>query len=178
MPAFDLRRTLRYYYLRMARLKGEPHDLALGMAIGVFTGMIPILPVQMGLAVVIAYFLRASKLTAAIGTWLSNPFTFTVLYYLYFVIGSWILGHPGTVETFRRIMEIFQQDWSFLEILRDVTALGVWVLESLFLGGFILGIVTAIPSYFICLKAFRFARDWREKRRRLRRWASNPETIG
>ena len=174
MPAFDLRRSLRYYFLRTARLKGAPHDLALGMAFGIFTGMIPILPVQMGLAVGFSYLFGASKLTAALGTWISNPFSFTILYYLYYRIGSWILGHAGTVETFRRLMEIFQQDGSFLEVLRNVAGLGVGVLGALFLGGIVLGIISAIPSYFFFLKAFRLAQSWRAKRRLLRRWPSPP----
>ena len=36
-------RQLKYYYIRFLRLRGEPHELALGMAIGVFSGMMPIL---------------------------------------------------------------------------------------------------------------------------------------
>ena len=61
-------RQLKYYYIRFLRLRGEPHELALGMAIGVFSGMMPILPFQIALAVTLALLFKTSKITAALGT--------------------------------------------------------------------------------------------------------------
>ncbi len=66
-------RQIRYYYLRFIRLRGQPHDLALGMAMGIFCGMLPIIPFQTALAVTLAIFFKGSKITAALGTWVSNP---------------------------------------------------------------------------------------------------------
>jgi len=61
-------RQLKYYFLRLIRLREEPHELALGLAFGIFTGMMPIMPFQSALAVTLALIFRGSKITALIGT--------------------------------------------------------------------------------------------------------------
>ena len=61
------KRSLRLLYLRLMRLKGQPGEVAGGMAIGVFVGMTPTVPLHTVLAVSIAYLLKKSKLAAAAG---------------------------------------------------------------------------------------------------------------
>jgi uncharacterized protein (DUF2062 family) len=61
----ELKRLIRYYYLRFIRLRGNPHELALGMSFGIFTGLMPILPFQTVLAVALALVFKGSKITAA-----------------------------------------------------------------------------------------------------------------
>ena len=42
---------------------------------------------------------------------------------------------------------------------------GTTIVSSFLLGGFIMGLVAALPSYFISLRFFQFVRRWRQKRR-------------
>ena len=87
-------RQIRYYYLRFIRLRGDPSELALGMALGVFTGMMPIMPFQIAVAVALALFFKGSKITAALGTWISNPLNWYFLYYANYKLGAFILRLP------------------------------------------------------------------------------------
>ena len=59
--------------VRMRQLEGNPHCIALGMAVGIFVSITPIIPLQTIVAVALAFVLRGSKSAAALGTWLSNP---------------------------------------------------------------------------------------------------------
>ena len=72
-------RQIRYYYLRFIRLRGESHELALGLAFGIFAGMMPIMPFQIALAVALALVFKGSKITAALGTWISNPLSWLII---------------------------------------------------------------------------------------------------
>ena len=87
-----LSRISRYYFLRFIRLRGEPRELALGMSFGIFSGMMPIIPFRTILAVALALVFKGSKITAALGVWVSNPLNWYILYYLNYKIGAFILG--------------------------------------------------------------------------------------
>ena len=86
-----LRRSARHQWLRLLRIPATPEHIAKGMAIGVFVGFIPLLPSQTLIAIGLAFLLRASKVAAAIGTLVTNPFTWVFLYLLFYRIGRAIL---------------------------------------------------------------------------------------
>ena len=98
-------RRLKYYYLRFLRLRGEPHELAFGIAIGVFSGMMPVLPAQIIFAVALAILFKASKITAAIGTWVSNPLNWYFIYVYDFKLGAYLLGIEGGPEIIRAVTD-------------------------------------------------------------------------
>jgi len=85
-------RQFRYIYLRLIRLRGQPHELALGMALGIFIGMTPTIPFHTIVAIALALSFKASKITAALGTWICNPLTIYFIYNYCYKIGSLILG--------------------------------------------------------------------------------------
>lgn len=90
------RRQWRRLYVRVVRAPGEPRDIALGVAIGVWCSMIPLM--QMFLAVGVAGFVRRfttrrpSYIAAAAGTWVTNPLTYGPVYALSTVVGKPIAG--------------------------------------------------------------------------------------
>ena len=86
-----IQRSFRYYYLRVTRQRGTPENIALGMAIGVFIGLL--IPVgQIVVAVLGATILKANRVTAFIGTWISNPATFMIIIPFYLAVGQKITG--------------------------------------------------------------------------------------
>jgi uncharacterized protein (DUF2062 family) len=97
-------RQIKYYYLRLARLKDDPRELALGVALGVFAGMMPIMPFQTIMAIAMALFMKASKITAAAGTWISNPLNWYLVYFYNYKLGAFILGLPKQSIIFSSIM--------------------------------------------------------------------------
>lgn len=171
--SFDLKlsRQLKYYYLRFIRLRGQPHELALGMALGVFTGMMPIMPFQIALAVMLAMLLKSSKITAALGTWISNPLNWYFLYYYSYKIGAWLLSLPEQNAVFAAIMAAVRAGEDPMVIVGKILGAGGLILAAFLLGGLAMGLCSAGPAYLVFLWIFRAVANWRRKRRERRRWA-------
>ncbi len=131
------KRSLHLLYHRLMRLKGEPREVAGGMAIGVFVGMTPTVPLHTVLAVSIAYLLKKSKLAAAAGVWISNPLLLPLVYFLDYKMGRVITGKSAS--SFAAL------DFSISHLIK----LGWEVSYLMLMGGLITGLVFAIPSYFI-----------------------------
>jgi uncharacterized protein (DUF2062 family) len=155
----------RYYFLKMIRLKGEPHELALGMAIGILCAMLPILPFHIALAVALALFFKASKITAVIGCFASNPFNWYILYFMNYKIGTSVLGLSGDDKGFSSIMgHVFESEGALEVITRLISSSGI-IIAAFIIGGLLMGAAASIPAYFIFLKVFSLIKDWRIKRR-------------
>lgn len=160
------KRQLRYYYLRFIRLKGEPNELAFGMALGVFAGMMPIMPFQIALAVTLAMLLKGSKITAAIGTWISNPLNWYFIYLYDYKLGAWILGVPERKALFSSIIQAIKSGHGPLVIVSKILEAGGSFAAAFLLGGLILGLILVPPTYFFFLRFFRYVKQWRQERRR------------
>ncbi|SPD72488.1 conserved membrane hypothetical protein [uncultured Desulfobacterium sp.] len=161
-------RPIRYYYLRFIRLKGEPNELAAGMAFGVFSGMMPILPFQIALAVSLSLLFKGSKITAALGTWVSNPLNWYFLYYYSYKLGAFILRLPEQNAIFSSVMMAIRSGEDAMAIAGKITEAGGFVIPAFLVGGLVMGTAAALPSYFIFLRIFRCIRHWREARKRIR----------
>jgi len=129
----------REFLWQLKELRGNPHEIALGMAIGVFIGITPTIPLHTILAVSLALLVRGSKLAAALGVWVSNPLSIPFFYYGSYRIGQLVLGFPGI-----RLPE----DRSLLAM----ASLGGKIVGAMLLGGVILGIIPAIAAYVFTLK--------------------------
>lgn len=162
---FNYERQLKYYYIRFLRLRGEPHELALGMAIGVFSGMLPILPFQIALAVALALLFKSSKITAALGTWVSNPLNWYFIYLYDFKLGAYLLGVEGGHEMLKSVMASISRGDEMAVIWGKLFSSGLTLVSTLLVGGILIGAVTAVPTYFIFFKVFQKIREWRQKRK-------------
>ena len=163
-------RQIRYYFLRFIRLRGEPHELGLGMAFGIFCGMMPIMPFQIVLAIALAMFFKGSKITAALGTWVSNPLNWYFLYYYNYKLGVFIMGLPEQNAIFSSIMTAIRTGEDSMVIVGKIIGAGGVGLAAFLLGGLIMGIVASIPSYFFFLHFFRYIRAWRKARKEHKNW--------
>lgn len=161
-------RQLRYYYWRFVRLRGNPHDLALGIALGVFSGLLPVVPFQTALALFLALVFGGSKITAALGTWISNPFNWYFLYYLDYRIGAAILGLSESSRGFSSVMGAIQRGEEGIGLVRTVLGAGGSIIAAFLLGGLILGLLIAPISYPVFLKVFRGIQRWRDTRRTIK----------
>ncbi|MBU0986592.1 MAG: DUF2062 domain-containing protein [Proteobacteria bacterium] len=135
------KRNFRELIDRAKRLQGDPHYVAMGMAIGVFVGVTPTIPFHTAIAIALAFALRGSKPAAAIGVWFSNPVTIPIFYLGSFKFGMFLLGKSIPFNTkYESISEL-------LKLGADVTA-------AMVIGGAILGILPAVAAYFITRKIF------------------------
>lgn len=157
-------RRLRYIYLRLTRLRGDPHELALGMALGIFAGMLPIIPLHIVVAVALALAFRASKITAAVGTCICNPVTIYPVYRYAYDLGSFILGFDHNAKTLSPVIETIRNE-EFLHMITAILSTGGKVAAAFLLGGFTLGIIWAVPSYFIFLYFFKAFITWHKSRK-------------
>ena len=163
-------RRLKYYYLRLIRLRGEPHELALGMALGIFSGLMPILPFQTAVAVALAIFFKASKITAALGTWVSNPLNWYFLYYSSYKLGAYILGLKEQEVTFSSVMAAIRSGQELMTILGKILGAGGTFVSAFLFGGLVMGLAVALPSYLLFLHIFKRVRAWRRSRRGHKNW--------
>jgi len=137
----NFREKIRQLITRFKQLNGDPHYVALGMAIGVFISVTPTIPFHTVIALFLAFILRGSKAAAAIGVWFSNPVTIPLFYKGSYDVGVSILGNSAPFST---------EYESILELLK----LGADVTIAMITGGVILGILPGIAAYFITRRIF------------------------
>jgi uncharacterized protein (DUF2062 family) len=142
------RNRIRGFVERVKKLDGDPHYVAMGMAIGVFIGVTPTMPFHTVLAVGLAILLRGSKAAAALGVWFSNPITAPFFYIGSYKVGKYLLGNsvPFNLK---------------YESLLELVHLGIDVTTALIAGGLLLGILPGIASYFFTRKIFTTIRSKR-----------------
>ncbi len=157
-----LARWGRYFYLRVVRINAPAESIALGLALGVFSGALPFLSLQMVIAVSLAFVFRANVIAAALGTWWTNPFNWAIIFPLFNLLGKVFV--PGEVVPVT-MQELVQAP--FFELIERGRQ---WLLITS-LGGIIAGLPLAILTYFVSLRlirAYRLALAQR-KNQRLRR---------
>ena len=156
-------RTMKYLYLRFVRLRGHPHELALGMALGVFAGSMPILPFQTAFALFLALIFKGSKITAALGTWISNPLNWYFLYYYSYKIGAWMIGIPGTSNVFHSLMASIHRGEGAWVIFNKMAGAGGGFMGAFLLGGLVLGMVFSLLTYFVFFRIFEYFKACRDR---------------
>ena len=135
----DLRRALRYQWLKFLRLQEDPRKLAWGMALGVFIGVTPTIPFHLVAALSLAALFRISPVTAIIGIQVGNPLTVVPIYLTAFRVGKFLL-HRGKPL-------VFPETFSYEAWLRVLWKGGL----ALQVGGIIIAIPPAIVAYFLTL---------------------------
>ncbi len=133
----SIKRTLRYYWLKVLRLQDDPRKLAWGMALGVFLGVTPTIPFHTVIVLTLAPLFRISVITALLGIQIMNPLTIPFLYLTAFKVGHFLL-HRGAPL---RLPETYTLASCLDLIWRGGLALQV--------GGVIIAIPPAILSYFL-----------------------------
>ena len=138
---YNWKQKIREVYDRIKKLQGDPHYVALGMAIGVFVAITPTIPFHTVIAIALAFILKASKPAAAIGVWFSNPVTIPALYIGSYKVGGRLLGYnmPHDVS---------------LDSISNIFELGFDVASVFLVGGVVLGIVPAVITYFVTRRLF------------------------
>jgi len=157
----ELKRRARYLYLRLIRLKDDPKELALGMAIGVFVGILPVVPFQTIVAITLALFLKTSKVTAAAGTWISNPLNWYFVYRWDYKLGCLVLGFSEKNAAISSILSVVKSAQDPLFIACRIMESGIMIISAFLAGGIIAGFIAAVPTYVISLHFFKIIRKWK-----------------
>lgn len=158
-------RAAKYYYLKFLRLQGDPHSLALGVAIGLFVGITPTIPLHSALIIVLAWILRGNILAALIAaTAISNPLTWLPQYYFSWRLGSWLLPGRLSWERIQGLLGLFASDAGFSQNLALLGQLGLEAVAVMLLGGVLLAIPFTCAGYLLSFKFFRALRKKRQEK--------------
>lgn len=152
-------RNVRRAWASVLRLETTPHAVGLGLATGVFVAFLPVLGIQMLIAVVIAWAGRANVGAAVLGTWAGNPLTWPAMWVGSYLLGIVLLGEAGamTVEELQRtIARLAEAPVSRVDPLAMLNTAGqlLWpILKPLFVGSLVLGLISGSALYFIGRRA-------------------------
>ena len=90
---FNFRKILSLFLQQ----NGSPIFNAKGLAFGVFSGCFPLFGLQTLIGVFLAQIGRGNIVLAAIGTWISNPFTYLPLYFFNYKLGALLLPKSNNI---------------------------------------------------------------------------------
>lgn len=131
---------IRTIYERFLKIRGRPRDIALGFALGIFIGMTPTMGIQMPIAVFFAAMLKWSKISAAFGVWITNPFTSPFIYGFTYIVGAKVLG--------LKVKMTLPEDFSW-SIVKELIENAPVIFGAMTIGGILIGFPLAILSYYL-----------------------------
>ncbi|TYO99631.1 hypothetical protein EDC39_102154 [Geothermobacter ehrlichii] len=138
-------RLLKLLFIRFVRLKGTPHEVSRGIALGIAIGLTPTFGFQMLLGALAAWILRESKVAAILGVWITNPVTAPFIYALEY-------------ETGRTMLQMEHARLPAEFTFEALSRLGWDVLVPLCLGSLVWAMIGWILAYYFCLQLAPLAR--------------------
>ena len=150
-PSISLKRLivrLRIQIRRVLKADSTPHEIALGMAIGVFIGCMPVFGFQSIVAFCVAWMLSSNKPACILGVNIHDPFFLCLLQWAWQAhIGAWLLGNDLKVEeVWRLLLKIEHHPMGGFNALK-----GIWM--NFLVGGLVIGIPLFIGTYYLTRRA-------------------------
>lgn len=143
-PSMGGRAWARYILLKLRRSAADPHRVALGMAVGMWANFLPVPGLGSGLAIALAWLLRANMMAAFVGQMLGNAWTMPLIWWLSYKVGLLVFPIDPTAVGFAHLMANFHTEY----VLENWRVLAKSVLLPLAAGGQMLGLPLAVLSYF------------------------------
>ena len=131
-------------YHRFLKIRGNPKEIALGFALGLFVGMTPFMGLHTAIAVPLAALLKWNKFSAALAVWVSNPLSAPFIYGITYYVGAKVLlirdGYKLPME--------FNLDALLYTLQKTPGIIGI-----LLMGGVVVGLPLAVGGYYFSLRA-------------------------
>lgn len=141
-------------YFRFLKIRGNPREIALGFALGVFVGMTPFMGLHTAIAVPLAALFKWNKFSAALAVWISNPLSAPAIYGITYYTGAKVLF----IQDAYKLPAEFSIDALFYTLRSAPEIIGI-----LTVGGIVIGLPLAALGYYFSLKAIL---EYRESIRR------------
>ena len=145
----NLKHAAHKLYEQFIRLKGNPHQIALGFSLGLLIGMTPFIGVHIISSMILASLLRWNKISAVIGVNITNVGTAPLIYPVNYWVGRRLVGVSSNVK--------WSMTLDYPEML-NLMKHSPQIFADLLFGGLILGIPLAIAGYFLALKVIHLSR--------------------
>ncbi len=141
----------RVFLKKLLQLEDTPESIAWGASLGMFVAWTPTVGIQMIIIGVINTLFRVNRLAGIVMVYISNPLTLLPIYYLDYVVGAFLIGKGDTIsrEQFSQIIPATSDgvfDY-FVRFFTGLLELGWDVALPTLLGGAVIGLVLAIPTY-------------------------------
>jgi uncharacterized protein (DUF2062 family) len=114
---------LKDYILRFSKKGLTPHEISLGVAVGIFIAFIPLFGSHTVTAIALASLFRVNTLIVLLGTQISNPLTFPFQLFISAEVGSLIL--TGRFLEIKIVREISYLNHYIVPILTGSLVLGI-----------------------------------------------------
>lgn len=142
---------LRASLINIATLDSSPRKIALGVAVGMFVGMLPITGLQTGTGLLLSFLLRVNKVAVVLSTqFLCNPLTLPFLFFFNLKVGEHILAYQQSsvsLSVFQGLVEQISFG-NFLEVLANIA-------KPLYLGSIMVAPVAGVIGYGLALTVIR-----------------------
>lgn len=152
----NFNRINKYYYLRFKRLRGNPKALAGGVAIGVFVGLTPTIPLHTLLVIAFTVITRTSTIAGIVSSVaVCNPLTYFPIYYFSAILGNFITPYQLNLESLETVFEQLTSSGSMLDSLTLIGTLGYKTIMVMVTGGLVLALPFTLASFYLALYFFR-----------------------
>lgn len=140
---------------RVVMLEDDPERIARGCAAGMFTAFLPMLG-QTFAGMLLAWAIRGSPLAAMPWSWLTNPLTTVPVWYGCYRLGAALIPGHETMgwDRLRELVDTVQAMSLMDGLLHGAEVLGGVFLPML-LGAVLIGLATAVPTFYLVRRAVR-----------------------
>ena len=135
-------------------IKDSPHRLASAFAAGVFIGMSPLLGFHTILGIAAAWIFGLNRIVTITGVFVTNPWTIVPIYTFSAYIGAKCLGIKQALPKI---------DWAHITFSNSAHELKPLLIPFV-LGTLLIGLISAVISYFIIYHAVRKAHSYGKPR--------------
>jgi len=150
----------RFVKYRILHVDDSTHRIALGIALGIFVAYTPPLGHHILLVILLCSFIKANKFVALTSIWVSNPFTYIILYYPSYLLGRGVFAFFRAEEKLAasEVTEMFKESLSFVHVMTGFYRSEFWgevgsflakIGIEMFIGGLIIGCIVAVISYIV-----------------------------
>ena len=130
-------RSIKFLKYKIFRIRDLPESIAIGLAWGAAVSFTPLLGFHILICFLGTFLMRGNLLAAAAGTIVGNPWTFPIIYFLGFEIGT--LFYEPNIDFFELKISFFLRNF-----------------EQLFIPTLIGSIPLAVIAWFITYKISKF----------------------
>jgi len=154
-----VRPIIRFIKFRIIHIDDSPKRIALGVGLGLFLAWLPLIGLQMFVALGLSFILKTNKFVSMVVVWVSNPFTMPFIYFPNFLLGRAILMKFGCqVMSIQELKGVLGPIDSFGLFFRSFFSVDFWQKflslmwnhgSELWLGSFIMASLVGFAGYVI-----------------------------
>ena len=157
-PKKGWKRIIKYISLRLKRLPGSPHNIALGFTFGVAAALTPLFGLHFLIGIFLAWLFRVSITASLIGNLFGNPWTFPFICLFNFKIGQFFYTTNDKLDINMKLLSnelsllwnaIYKLfiEFSYIEALTYLNQLKL--IPPMLIGSLFSIIVVGVPCYFL-----------------------------